>query len=54
MFKIDGLNLYQIKPPDPSVVSIGIVHPSMPPEAAPLHIPSTNYDVDILGILLSS
>ena len=52
-FKIDGLNLHQIKPPDPSVVSIGIGRPSMPPDAATFHIPSIKYDVDIWGILLS-
>ena len=54
MFKIDGFNLYQIKPPDPSVVSIGIVRPRMPPDAAPLQIPAMKYDINIWAILLSS
>ena len=54
MFKIDGLNLYQIEPLDPSVVSIGIVRPLMPPDAAQLQIPATKHDVDIWVILLSS
>ena len=42
-FKIGGLNLHQIKPQDPSVVSVGIGRPLMPPDAATLHIPSTKY-----------
>ena len=52
MFKIDGLNLHQIEPLDPSVVSIGIGHPSMPPDAALLQI-RRQTRTSIYGVFLS-
>ena len=54
MIKINDHNLYQIEPPDPSAVSIGIVRPSMPPDAALLPITATEYDANIWAILLLS
>ena len=52
IFKIDGLNLHQIEPPDPSVVSIGIGRPSMPPDAALFQIRQRTR-TSIYGVFLS-